>query len=335
MNLRFYLKELKVYILYKLKRPIPCAVEIRVTWRCNLKCYFCKLWRVKPELIKKEMSATQIFSLIDDLHRVGVPFVTITGGEALLRPDIEEIGLYLKKKGFVSTLSTNGTLVTPERAENLAKSYDLIRISIDGFGEAHSKIRGINKSYEMATRGLNYLLNAKGRTAKIGIHFVITKHNYQELNKLINLFKDKVDTFSVMPVFSDEGIEIDPETKRVWEKAHQSLKSYGISDQIDEYLENPSYETGKKYCEANRLYFAFNPDGKVTACSFKQYISGDLEKESFYSIWKKGVSKDVGEKIKNCSGCYVRCTTEMSMVFRKTPWELLKDSIKILKTYKI
>lgn len=335
MNLRFYLKELKVYMLYKLKKPIPCAVEIRVTWRCNLKCYFCKIWKFS-EKNREEMSTEQIFRLVDDLHKIGVPYVTITGGEPLLRHDIEEIGFYLKKKGMISTLSTNGTLITKERAEKLSKAYDVIRISLDGFGETHNKIRGVEKAYERAFKGLSKLVNSKNRTAKIGLHFVITNHNSRELHKLIDAFKDKVNTLSVMPVyFRDKNkIELNQKVLSFWHEVQKRLKQHKLCDQSDEFLKNPSFETGKKYCDAGKLYYAFNPKGDVAVCSFRPFFIGNINQEPFYKIWKRGLDEKTKEQIKNCPGCYVRCTTEMSMLFRKSPFRLLKDAISILKTYK-
>lgn len=334
MNLKFYFKELKVYILYKLKQPIPCAAVIRPTFRCNLNCYFCSIKKFPK--IKKELSTEQIFSLIDDLHKIGVPYVSLTGGEPLLRSDIEDIGFYLQKKGIIAALSTNGTLITKERAGKLSRAYDSIRISFDGFGETHNKIRGVKKAYELAFEGLNKLLNSKNRTAKIGIHFVLTNYNSQELTKLVDAFKGKVDIFSVMPVyFHDENkIELNPQVLSFWHEIQKELKQHRLCNQSDEFLKNPSFKTGKKYCDAGKLYYAFNPTGDVTACSFRPFSVGNINQEPFYKIWKRGLNEKTKRQIKNCPGCYIRCTTEMSMLFRKSPFELLKELISILKTYK-
>lgn len=337
MNIIFYLKELRVYILYKLKRPIPCAVTMRMTYKCNLKCSFCGFWKYK--IFKNntpELSTEQIFSLIDDLHKIGIPYITVTGGEPLLRKDIEEIGFYLKKKRIISGLCTNGTLITKERAKNLSKAFDFIRISLDGFGETHNKIRGVDKAYEMAFEGLNNLVNSENRTARIGVHFVITEYNKGELDKLIETFKDKVDTISVLPVFlyNTNKVGVSEKTLSLWREMQKKLEKYKLCEQTDEFLKNPSFETGKKYCDAGKLYYAFNPSGEVWACSFRPYIVGNINKESFYKIWRRGLSDEIKEKIRNCQGCYVRGTTEMSMVFRKSPLKMLKDTIKILKAYK-
>jgi len=337
MNLTFYLKELKVYIAYKLKRPIPCAVTLRTTYRCNLKCSFCSFWKHKIfRNNDRELSTRQIFALIDDLHKIGVPYITVTGGEPLLREDIEGIGLYLRNKKITSGLCTNGTLITKDKAKNLSKAFDFIRISFDGFGEVHNKIRGVDKAYEMAFEGLNNILNAENRTARVGIHFVITDRNKGELNKLIENFKDKVDTISVLPVFyyNQNKIGVTKKTLSVWREMQKKLEKYGLCEQTHEFLKNPSFENGKKYCDAGKLYYAFTPSGEVWSCSFRPYTVGNINKEPFYQIWKRGLNDDVKNRIKNCQGCYVRGTTEMSMVFRKSPWTMLKDAVKILKAYR-
>lgn len=333
MNLRFYLKVLKVYIRYKIGKEIPFAVEMRLTLRCNLNCSFCLQKHNLPA--KGEITTHKVFELIDDMHKMGVPYSMISGGEPLLRKDIEEIGSYLKKKGIVSILCTNGILITKERAEKLVKSYNVIRISFDGLKKTHNRLRRYKYAYEKAEEGLENLLLAKGRTARIGVSFVITKDNYKELNPLIEHFKGKVDMFTILPLFSKSGLKLGHKLLKTWSLTQQKLIKYGLVEQNNDFIKEPSYKTGKKYCDGGRLYLTVNPYGSVTTCPMKKdFILGNIKEESFYNIYKRGLSYEVKEKIKNCSGCYLRGTTEISMNFRKSPIMLLKDSIKILRTYK-
>lgn len=334
MNLSFYLKQLKVYSLYKLNHVVPCSVLINVTFRCNLKCNFCKARLKRKVGLRKELSTKQIFALIDDLHRIGVPHVLITGGEPLLRQDIEKIGFYLKKKRIVSVLTTNGTLITKKKAKWLSRAYDSILISLDGLKETHDMMRGVNNTYKRAVRGLGHLIAVEGRNAKVGVNFLLRKNNCKELAEMVELFNNKIDTFSVLPLCLDDGIDLDKKTIEVWKKVQTKLKEYGVCDQVDQFLEEPSYAIGKKYCDAGELYFSFNPEGTVMACPARSYHIGNINNKPFYTIWKKGLDEKVKEQIKNCPGCYLRCTTEKSMLFRKNPLQLLGNAIKILRTYR-
>lgn len=333
VNIAFYLKQLRVYLMYKLNQPIPCAVTIRITNKCNLRCTFCEIWKLNTP---DELNRQHLFTIADELKRIGVPYVTITGGEPLLRDDIEDIGMYFSQKGILTNLNTNGTLITKERAIRLCQAYQYIRISLDGIGEAHNKIRGTRSAYSLVCQGIQNLLNVRIKKTKVALHFVVTNQNISELNKIILAFKDKVDSISLMPEFfyNENKLMLNPKTLKKLAIMSRRLRRVGLSEQSPEFLRDCSYHKGKELCDAGRLYFAIGPQGNVSVCSGRRFIIGNVLQESFYSIWKRGINDETNRKIMNCPGCYFRCTTEISMLFRKSPLKLLLEAKRILLTYR-
>ncbi len=115
------------------------------TLRCNLRCTHCGS-SCGPTRKDDELTTEQICAILDtigedfDCSRM---FVSITGGEPLLREDLYEVVAHMTSLGLRSCIVTNGTLLTPERA---ARLYDAgmrtITISVDGNERTHDAVRG-------------------------------------------------------------------------------------------------------------------------------------------------------------------------------------------------
>jgi MoaA/NifB/PqqE/SkfB family radical SAM enzyme len=91
-----------------------------LTYRCNLKCRHCYVAPSAVSQRRKELETKQVFTILDQLAGAGCLNIGFTGGEPFLRKDIFEILAYAKKKGLNSVVLTNGTLITPRKADKLA-----------------------------------------------------------------------------------------------------------------------------------------------------------------------------------------------------------------------
>ena len=92
--------------------------------------------------LSKDLTFAQAKTVVDKLVDADVMSIGITGGEALLRSDLEDIVQYAVDSGLVVTLSTNGTLMTKSRAKKLVNLVQSISISLDGLADTHDKVRG-------------------------------------------------------------------------------------------------------------------------------------------------------------------------------------------------
>ena len=134
------------------------------TLRCNMSCRHCGSdCKVQPEV--KDMPAEDFLKVIDsitphvDPHKV---FIIFTGGEALLRNDLEEVGLELYRREYPWGVVTNGFLLDQKRLDSLlASGMHSITVSLDGFEEQHNWIRRHPQSFEKATAAIKLLVQRK------------------------------------------------------------------------------------------------------------------------------------------------------------------------------
>ena len=147
----------------------PIVGQIELTSRCNLKCIHCYIPR-KPDKSgnycsrsihgAEELSYSEIIDILNQIQKEGCLWLTLTGGEPLIRKDFLDIYTYAKKKGFLVTLFTNGTLITEEIADYL-KEYPPFKIEVTLNGiteETYEKITGVPGSFQKCLRGIQILL---------------------------------------------------------------------------------------------------------------------------------------------------------------------------------
>jgi MoaA/NifB/PqqE/SkfB family radical SAM enzyme len=106
----------------------PIVAQIVPIRRCNLACTYCNEFDAfSPPVPLSEMQRR-----VDLLAALGTTIVTISGGEPMLHPDLDEIIRHIRSRGAIATLITNGYLLTPERIRRLNRAgLDYLQISID------------------------------------------------------------------------------------------------------------------------------------------------------------------------------------------------------------
>ncbi|NDV24622.1 12,18-didecarboxysiroheme deacetylase [Desulfovibrio sp. JC022] len=166
------------------KKPV---VVWNMTRRCNLKCVHCYAQAVDPDG-QDEISTSQAKTIIDDLAAFGAPVMLFSGGEPLVRKDLVELASYATSKGMRAVISTNGTLITKEKARELKEvGLSYVGISIDGTEETHDKFRGVPGSYKKALQAVE---NCKAEGLKVGLRFTINKRNWTEVPSVFQVLKD-------------------------------------------------------------------------------------------------------------------------------------------------
>lgn len=103
------------------------VVDFQVTSRCNLKCKFC----CGADKNKIDVTFDEICNAVDKLASIGTDRIVITGGEPLIRTDIDEIIKYIHKKGINVYLSTNGCYIE-EHIDIVNKYVDCVGLPLDG-----------------------------------------------------------------------------------------------------------------------------------------------------------------------------------------------------------
>ncbi|MES0362667.1 MAG: 12,18-didecarboxysiroheme deacetylase [Desulfobacteria bacterium] len=166
------------------KRPV---VVWNVTRRCNLKCIHCYA-HAKDKAFKNELSTDEGKALLDDLAQFGVPVILFSGGEPFVREDLPELARYAVERGMRAVVSTNGTLITPERArifKEIGLSY--VGISLDGMEEVNDRFRGVKGAFQGALEGIR---NSQEAGIKVGLRFTINKLNVGEIPGIFDLVEE-------------------------------------------------------------------------------------------------------------------------------------------------
>src|SRR5690348_8436513 len=141
---------------------LPAGLVYEATMRCNLHCEFCyvgDILNIEGEW-RQELSLEALAKAFPEKSGLQV---SLTGGEIFMRKDIMSVLDLFRTKGYAcGYLTTNGTIITEERAEALA---DLaargflkhISVSVDGPKELHDVARGLKGTFERTTQGLQRL----------------------------------------------------------------------------------------------------------------------------------------------------------------------------------
>jgi SynChlorMet cassette radical SAM/SPASM protein ScmE len=170
---------------------VPKHVDIAITGRCNLDCKYC--FYADEMVSRTDLTTEQWLAFFDELGRLGVMSVTLTGGEVFTRRDLFELidGIIANRMRY--SLLTNGTLITEKVIEQFKVGkrrlrLNSIQISIDGStAEIHNKSRP--KSFDRAVRGLRLL---KAANLPITSRITINRHNADDLENMARLLLDDI-----------------------------------------------------------------------------------------------------------------------------------------------
>lgn len=177
---------------HKAKNGVKEGAGPVVVWNstrtCNLKCRHCYM-SSDAKKYANELTTAEAKQFIDDLADFNVPVLLFSGGEPLIRPDFFELADYAAKKGVRPTLSTNGTLITPEVARKIKDiGVGYVGISLDGLREVNDKFRGKAGAFEAAMNGIK---NCVAVDQRVGLRFTINHHNIQELENIFDFIEEE------------------------------------------------------------------------------------------------------------------------------------------------
>ena len=170
----------------------PGDFDISLTGKCNLHCEYC--FYANEMHGRPDLTIDQWFTFFDELNRLGVRNLTLSGGEVFVRKDPWEIIDYLIEKRMRYSILSNGTLINEDTLKQLeiGKRRDRlnsIQVSIDGScADVHDKSRG-KGSFKRALNGLRLLKEAN---FPVTSRVTINRHNVDDLENVAALLLDDV-----------------------------------------------------------------------------------------------------------------------------------------------
>jgi pseudo-rSAM protein/SPASM domain protein len=187
------------------RKPV---VVWNTTNRCNLKCVHCYAGaKSTPE--QGELSTAEGKRLLTQLADYGVPVVLFSGGEPMVREDLTELVAHASEEGIRPVLSTNGTLLTPDRARELKDAgLAYAGVSVDGLAERNDEFRGVDGAFEAAVDGIETCLDVGLKT---GLRYTVTGQNVADLPGVVDLLLDVgLDRFCFYHLaYSGRGADLD------------------------------------------------------------------------------------------------------------------------------
>ena len=167
------------------KRPVVVWTSTR---SCNLHCAHCYTDSADVEY-PDELTTDEALAMVDDLAALGSPVLLISGGEPMRRKDLLTVAAHARERGMRVVLSTNGTLITPEVARQLADvGVSYVGISIDGRPRTHDKFRGKIGAFDAS---MDAIEACKAVGLKVGLRFTLTRANMQDLPWLFELMEER------------------------------------------------------------------------------------------------------------------------------------------------
>ena len=165
------------------KKPV---VVWNVTRACNLRCVHCYAGAVE-NAGETEMDLREGIGLLDDLADFGAPVVLFSGGEPLMRADITALASHAVKLGMRAVISTNGTLISRDRAMELRDvGLSYVGVSLDGMEDVHDRFRGKRGAFRAAMNGIE---NCRSAGLKVGLRFTINRLNAAEIPAIFDLLE--------------------------------------------------------------------------------------------------------------------------------------------------
>ncbi len=270
------------------------------TLRCNMHCRHCgsDCKRVAGVV---DMPAEDFLRVLDSVARKCDPhnvFVIITGGEPLMRDDLEETCRRIYDRGFPWGLVTNGLYLTPERFQRLRKAgMHTVALSLDGMEANHNWMRGHKDAFQMASQAIDLLVASPLRFDCVTC---VNRRNYTELPAIRDFLIHKgVQEWRIYTVFPMGRAKDDPdmrlsgeEFRGVFEFIKQTRHegrikaSYGCEGYLGEYEGEVRDHFFR--CQAGISVGSVMADGAIAACASirADYNQGNIYQDDFMEVWE-------------------------------------------------
>ncbi len=149
--------------------------------RCNCRCVMCDIWKANQN--RQELTVNDLSPHVADLRRLGVQWVTFSGGEALMHSNLWALMELLKVDGITLTLLSTGLLLK-HHAESILRWCDEVIVSLDGSQAVHDAIRNLPEAYERLTDGVQ-ALHARVPQFPVGARCVLQRANFRDLPNIV------------------------------------------------------------------------------------------------------------------------------------------------------
>lgn len=328
---------------------MPHVVAWNLTRRCNLECAHCYIAAGPSENAEGELSTDECLRIAAEILAVNpAPLFILSGGEPLLRDDLETIAQFATSRGATVVVGTNGTLLTDERIRSLkAAGVTGVAVSVDSIEPKH------HDNFRRGHGAFHATAAAIARLREQRLDFIvqttITKGNRSELARLVEWSAEQgaVSFNAYFLVPTGRGARLSDLSAQDYESVlaelvvhHQRhLGRMMVRSKCAPHFmrhvhaaapDSPllGYETR---CPCGTQYCRITPDGKLTPCPYIPTSAGDLRQASFEQVWRESTlfQEIRGNKLGGrcgsceyralCGGCRARAFATTGDVLAEDP----------------
>jgi MoaA/NifB/PqqE/SkfB family radical SAM enzyme len=294
----------------------PIVAHIVPIRRCNLSCTYCNEY----DDFSEPVPTAVMLRRVDRLIELGTTIITISGGEPLLHPELDQIILHIRRRGSIATLITNGYLLTPDRIKLLNRAgLDHLQISIDNVTPDEIS----KKSLKVLDKKLQWL--AEYAEFQVNINSVVgTSVEHPEDAARVARRAGELGLVTTVGIIHDGGGQLRPlseQQQQVYQEIVSVIsKSFSTFAYYNQFQKNLVRGLPNDWhCRAGSRYLYICENGLVHYCSqqrgfpgipLEQYGPEHLEREY--------------HTVKPCAPyCTVSCVHQVSMIdqFREQPLE--------------
>jgi len=262
----------------------PLLVHLIPVRRCNLSCTYCNEF----DDYSKPVPTDEMLRRVDKLGELGTSVITISGGEPLLHPDLDDIIRRMRRNSIVSGLITNGYLLTADRIQRLNRAgLEWLQISIDNVNPDEVS----KKSLKVLDRKLQLL--AEHADFHVNINSVVGGGvRYPQDAIVIGKRAIELGFSSTVGIIHDGDGQLQPlgdEERRVYHEMKQLEKR--SFTRVNAFQDNIAQGRPNQWrCRAGSRYLYICEDGLVHYCSqqrgypgvpLEKYTRADLQREFF------------------------------------------------------
>ncbi len=289
----------------------PLAAGIELTNHCNLKCPQCSSGSGLMTRNRGYMNVNLFDKITGELGPFLYNINLYFQGESMMHPEF--FHFLAKSRNIHTTLSTNGHFLSPESSEKIVRSgLNKLIISLDGMDpETYSTYR-VNGDYSRVINGIQNIAEAKKRSSsglKLIIQFLVNCNNEHQIPAAVD-FARKMNAslhLKSMQIITEDSFESWLPDNGKYSRYKKETTGYKIRSALPD--------------RCLRLWL--NPvitwDGKVIPCCFDKdagYVMGDLNKESFWTIWNRAEYRSFRKKVNLSRSSIDICRNCTSGLFR-------------------
>ena len=310
----------------------PFYVQFQVTARCNLRCRFCDIsssLRAHRELAVKEM-----VPIAENLAKLRLYNIVITGGEPLMREDLPHVVALFKRYLPSVTIQTNSLALTEEKARALASSgLDGLSVSLDSLNpDVQDFLNNRGGSWQTTMERIALISSVLGNECLLVLNTCFSPTNAVEIPSLISFAHDIGWKIGIVPVHAGhkaEGFLLRRDVNVGWEKQHLRIvddvvhmkmqprlrhvvfSPLSYLEQFKVFMNDGTTHWRERFnsgvCDSPNLYFAVKPDGCFAICHEYGTMRDVFVQDAEFPSRFDSLLEETRAVRKACPGCLYGC----------------------------